>query len=287
MQTKAAVDDNPIKNWLKTSPLAAPMTVARMMMAGYRGYPTSWDNEDEQTRGILNALNTRGYYVYEGYYTPEQCAAMRNEIDTVIEDNKDSVSFDDLIGDARLFGAEKVSEMIDQFNKDEYFQKLSDLYHGEHAPAPFTMAARLVPNDINKDKDHGWHRDSLRRQFKTIVYLDDVTEENGPFQYITESQHMSSIFFDTMSGQIPYMSSAITAQSVKRLTDKDPSRLHTVTGKAGTVVIADTTGIHRGSTIKSGHRYALTNYYMFQDLIGPYMNDYFGPLAYRESAANS
>lgn len=279
---KTQPQDSNWKKWIKNSPMAAPLTVARMVTAGYCGYPENWGQEDETTKNILDTVRETGFYVYEDYYTPEQCALLRSEIDRVLAEYKDQTSFDDLIGDARMFGAEKVSEAIRDYNQDSFLQKLSDLYHGQHAPAPFTMAARLEPNKINKDTDHGWHRDSLRRQFKSIIYLSDVTIDNGPYQYIANSNHMGRIFIDGLTGKIPYMSPAVSPESAQRIIAREPQRLKTVLGRAGTVILTDTTGIHRGSTIKSGHRYALTNYYMFPDHIGPWMNDYFGPLAYRK-----
>ncbi len=272
--------ENSIKEKIKHSPLAAPLTLARMVGAGYCGYPGKWEGEEQQVQETLNSIKENGYYIIPAYYSVERCQDLRDEIDRQFEENKDKTSHDDLIGDTRLFGAEKVSKSINKFNQDPHLQKLSDLYHGEHAPAPFTLAARLECNEINKDKDHGWHRDSLRRQFKAIIYLSDVSEDNGPLQYITGSHHMRNILADGLQGRIPYMSSAIAPESAEKILAKNPARLKTVIGGEGTLILVDTTGIHRGSTIQTGKRYALTNYYMFEDQIGPRLNEYFGPLAY-------
>ncbi len=270
-----------IKDFIRTSPIAPHLTVANLLRAGYHSYPQKWKNEDADTKNILDTVWEKGLYVLPNYFSPEQCAAMRNEIDTVIDNNKQYVSFDDLIGDARLFGAEKVSPMIMGYNQDPYLMRLANLYNGDTTYNPFTLAARLNPNDINKDKDHGWHRDSLRRQFKTIIYLDDTTEENGPYQYVTGSNHLNKILIDGIRGNIPYMSIAVSPKSAEKIIERNPERLETVTGKAGTIIITDTSGIHRGSTIKAGHRYALTNYYMYADQMGPHLKN-FGPLAYTE-----
>jgi hypothetical protein len=273
-----------LKKYIEKNIFSSPLTIARMAMAGYGGYPKSWDKVDTEKRTILDNVWSRGFHVIENFYTPEECAVLRDEVDGVLKKHEDIVSYDELIGDARLFGAEKVSQKIDVFNKDAFLQELSDLYHGEHAPAPFTMSARLKVNDINRGKNHGWHRDSMRRQFKAIVYLDDTSKDNGPFQYVVGSNHWNKIFLDGIKGNIPYMSSAVTAESVDKIVKNAPDRLATITGKAGSVIVADTSGIHRGSGIIDGHRYALTNYYMFQDLIGPRMNSYFGPMAYRANS---
>ena len=97
-----------IKDYIRTSPIAPHLTVANLLRAGYHSYPQKWKQEDEGTKNILDKVWEDGLYVLPNYYTPQQCAAMRDEIDRVVEANKQHVSFDDLIGDARLFGAEKV-----------------------------------------------------------------------------------------------------------------------------------------------------------------------------------
>ena len=38
-----------------------------------------------------------------------------------------------------------------------------------------------------------WHRDSYLRQFKSLIYLNDVTDENGPFQVLTDSHKTEQI----------------------------------------------------------------------------------------------
>ena len=39
----------------------------------------------------------------------------------------------------------------------------------------------------NLGSGSGWHRDSLGFQFKAMVYLNDVDESTGPFEYYTSS----------------------------------------------------------------------------------------------------
>ena len=48
---------------------------------------------------------------------------------------------------------------------------------------------------------------------------------------------------------------------VNRILKKNPQRKKTILGKMGTLILVDTSTLHRGSPIKKGTRYALTNYY--------------------------
>ena len=67
-------------------------------------------------------------------------------------------------------------------------------------------------------------------------------------------------------------------QQINKIINKNPERLHTITGKAGTVIIKDCSAIHRGSPLKSGIRYALTNYYFYLSQITTTLTEHFGPL---------
>ena len=59
-------EDSNLKKWVKNSPLAPPLTLARMVMAGYCGYKENWSEEDEKTQTILNTIKDQGFYVLEG-----------------------------------------------------------------------------------------------------------------------------------------------------------------------------------------------------------------------------
>ncbi len=58
------------------------------------------------------------------------------------------------------------------------------------------------------------------------------------------------------------MQSSFLQEKVDKIIENDPDRLKTLTGKAGTLVLVDTSIIHRGIPVKNGIRYALTNYFL-------------------------
>ena len=50
------------------------------------------------------------------------------------------------------------------------------------------MINKLVYEEgIIKNSGGGWHRDAHDCQFKVLMYLSDVNEKNGCFQFITNS----------------------------------------------------------------------------------------------------
>ena len=67
-------------------------------------------------------------------------------------------------------------------------------------------------------------------------------------------------------------------KTVEKIIKDEPERLKTLTGKAGTVVLVDTSTIHRGTPLKNGVRYALTNYFFENSQINSHLVEHFSPL---------
>ena len=123
-----------------------------------------------------------------------------------------------------------------------------------------------------------WHRDSYNRQFKSLIYLNDVTEENGPFQIIADSHKSEQIRIDKKIASLEEMQSSFPHKTIQKIIDDDPSRLRTLIGKAGTMILVDTSAIHRGTPLQSGNRYALTNYFFEKTQINSHLVEHFSPM---------
>ena len=109
---------------------------------------------------------------------------------------------------------------------------------------------RDIANQLEIDS-RLWHIDQEDRKiFKIIVYLNDVSENGGPFQYIPKP--LTSKIADSLkytSGYIPdkIMQGVISSEIYK-----------SCTGIAGTVIIADTSSIfHRGKPPLTSDRFAI------------------------------
>ena len=95
-----------------------------------------------------------------------------------------------------------------------------------------------------------WHRDSEdMRMVKAFIYLVDVDESTGPFSYIPRTQP-----FGELSSRVP------VATDMARITDVEMDsvlpRRHwlSCTGPAGTMILADPIGYHRGGKPTKGDR---------------------------------
>lgn len=101
----------------------------------------------------------------------------------------------------------------------------------------------------HRDQNLGSLENTKNNFLKVFVYLTDVSEKNGPFTYVEGSNN--SVLENTRQ---------------YRHTDKEINGLYLncekkLTGKFGQVIVADTTGLHKGTKVKDGSRDMLTMIY--------------------------
>lgn len=113
-----------------------------------------------------------------------------------------------------------------------------------------------VPAGSSEVQSQRWHRDpEEKRMCKLFVYLTDVKDKgSGPFTYVPESvrgQKFGHLFPQRPpAGSYPpdeKVAQAIPEENIKRMT-----------GKAGTVMFCDTTGIHKGGYVTDNERIMFT-----------------------------
>lgn len=168
--------------------------------------------------------------------------------------------------DKRIYAADErasfLFEKLDQFSTP-LFKKYSFVF----TPYHFLLLGWMTSGEGNLGSGSGWHRDSpFAHQFKTLMYLTDVTSDNGPFEYIKGSHTYKSC-------------KAVSKHLRKRLSDKrftedevneivNSSVVPPVTeciAEAGSLVVVDTRGIHRGKPMVAGERKAITRYHDIKD----------------------
>jgi hypothetical protein len=184
--------------------------------------------------------------------------------------------------DYRIFGAEHLSENIRKFATDKLLNNLANVYNAVPTCCGFTLAGKITFTGHEYGSGGPWHRDSYFRQFKSLLYLTDVDENHGPFQVIRDSHKREQIPSDTKTGNLDYMQCQFNQETVEKILKDDPDRLISLTAKAGTVVLVDTSIIHRGIPLKEGTRYALTNYFFEKSQINNHLVEHFSPLVSSE-----
>jgi hypothetical protein len=103
-----------------------------------------------------------------------------------------------------------------------------------------------------------WHRDPDDQQLmKAFLYLNDVDEEAGPFTYLKYSQYGGK--WRHLFPQNPPSGTQKMPPNVDDLIPKEDR--HTGVGRAGTIIFADTSGLHRGGFAKGKNRFMYTSAY--------------------------
>ncbi len=214
---------------------------------------------------ILKILRKDGICILKNYYNEEELKNFIDELDIIFANRKNKIHISDTeecSKDERIFHAENYSKYIlNNFANDRNFNLIARKYT-KRGFNKKTLINRLEYEEGKvKNSGAGWHRDNHDCQFKTIMYLTDVTEKNGNFIWITNSskRHIGkpkprkNAYSDTRFGD----------ETIKELVEdkKNICELINIVGEKGTIIIADTTYIHRGNIIQEGERRAITQYY--------------------------
>ena len=214
---------------------------------------------DESQKSIIEILKKDGIYVVPNYYSDSQCDNLRAQIDKSIIDYREHIWVDDTESDFRINGFNYASEEAQQFLDDRYILDVLESYEKcKPLKYRFVDGAKVTFKEGNKGSGGGWHRDrTWGKMTKAILYLDDVSEENGPFQYVKYSHKPRSVIRYARKYGFKFDQSRFDNQFIDAIDEKTM----TMTGNKGDLILVDTRGIHRGMPIESGERYALTNYY--------------------------
>jgi len=231
--------------------------------------------DDEQK--LLIELKENGYVIVPDFFDKSTCDACIDDMEWMFENKKEFLRKTDF-GDFRIFGAEDLSENIKKFGNNNFLATLANAYYGVTACNGFTLAGKMITTGHEYGSGGTWHRDSYHRQFKSLIYLNDVTEKNGPFQILVDSHKSEQIKIDKKIASLDEMQSSFPHQTIQKIIDKNPSRLRSLTGKAGTMILVDTSAIHRGTPLESGNRYALTNYFFEKTQINSHLVEHFSPM---------
>ena len=109
-----------------------------------------------------------------------------------------------------------------------------------------------------------WHRDPEDKKLcKIFIYLTDVDQSAGPFIYVLGSQFGGR--YQNLFPQKPPSGIYPPIGAVERLVPKDDIKY--CTGRAGTVIFCDTSGLHKGGYATATERIMFTG--GFQSDAGP------------------
>ena len=217
-----------------------------------------------KTQSIVYILKTYGICILKNFYDEKTLNNIIDEYHNIFETQKNSIKTtneEDCDKDERIFHVENSSEFIKKnFSNNELFNNIAKEYTKRNINKKTLINKVVYEEGKSKNSGGGWHRDNHDCQFKTIMYLSDVTEKNGCFQFITNS---SKKYVGYPTPRTVNYNTRFHDKTIEELLEKNTNcKIWDIIGKKGTIAIVDTTNIHRGKIIEEGERYAITEYYI-------------------------
>lgn len=207
-------------------------------------------------------LKEYGICILENMFDDKVVTNFIKEFEIVFNNNKQHIEILDkesCSNDERIFHAEKYSKFInDNFYNNSFLNEIASKYN-KNLNKKTLLNKIIYENGKIKNSGAGWHRDNHNCQFKALMYLSDVTNENGNFQFLTNS-NTKQIGYP--KPRTPTYNTRFHDETIDLIIKNNNNIiLHDIIGNKGTVVLVDTTYIHRGNIIKSGERKAMTQYF--------------------------
>ena len=154
------------------------------------------------------------------------------------------------------------------FTLDEKILQIVNAYFGLAVKFDYYALDITTPVQPGMEafRSQRWHRDPEdRKMCKVFVYLNDVDEGGGPFIYVPETQIGGrwGHFFP----QRPPKGSYPPDGELEKFFSPDKLRVNT--GKAGSIIFADTAGLHKGGYATTHERIMFTASYTSKAALRP------------------
>lgn len=204
-------------------------------------------------------LQKSGIAVIKSFISAEQCATLIQNFKDYSESNPEKVI---VAEDVRLFNAQLHLPACLPIALSTELRRIGRLYLGTPIKLSGTLVNCVAPNTSTFGSGGSWHRDAIFPQFKALVYLSDVDHESdGAFTFVPGTHRTRNLIFETSRIRGRLSSTRWTQSQILEFYPRAPV---SVTESAGTLILFDSSLLHRGSpnTNQNGKsRYAITNYY--------------------------
>jgi phytanoyl-CoA dioxygenase PhyH len=220
---------------------------------------------DARQQSALAALRRDGFAVVEEYWDPERTQRVREALESAMGEGGDidfpegayQRTWEDRAYDSgvrRIWHVEKLLPELGETRFDPLVLQIAEAYYG----IPFYSGALVFQHNLRTNKETRYHHvDGFTREFKAFLYLEDVDKGNGPFTYIrgTHKSHLLRLRKQIV-GNREGSPTSFYPEDLKGSLDDEVM----IEGKAGTLILADVRGLHRGSPQQDGSRSVLVNY---------------------------
>lgn len=221
------------------------------------------DKGFELLQSYLNTLKKKGFVKIPNFLSQEMCNKIINIIEKFMNDYPNLTWKDQMNSDTRIFGAENISSELTSILKNfiDLSKKVGERYLKQKIGLYMIMANRTKFTKNNLGSGNGWHKDSYSKQFKSILYLKDVNDNNGPFQLIENSNKNIFMLKLFLKLKDKFPNTRFSEKEISMLLTDRKNKIVNIKGKAGTLILVDTSYLHRGKPLKENCRYALTSYF--------------------------
>ena len=197
---------------------------------------------------IFKQIQEKGFYILRNYKTKEFCNKILNDL----QQNNFQVQNGEG-GDLRIPHFQNFSKEANEFLKDTNFLSIGKKLIGHDIDGKQKRCQLgFLKYKENACSGGGWHVDNHKPQFKAMIYLTDVNENNGPF---------AMLYPNLKSNDYPYDTDRNDTRFPNKIEVDHKDKIQLLTGNAGDTILFLSHNIHRGTNIKEGIRISLTNYY--------------------------
>ncbi len=221
---------------------------------------------DPRQLKALADLRRDGYAVIENYWEHDRAIALRDQLEALLAEGQDR-DWDDAWlrfwdgrgydqGVRRLYHVEQVVPELKEMKDDRFIFDIADAYYG----LPFYSGALVFQHNLQSNANtRTYHVDAFIKEFKSFLYLDDVDNGNGPFTYLpgTQRKHLLRLKKQLIGNGEGESPTTVFPEDIKA---SEMARETRITGPAGTLILADVRGLHRGSPQENRSRSVLVNY---------------------------
>jgi NAD(P)-dependent dehydrogenase (short-subunit alcohol dehydrogenase family) len=220
-----------------------------------------------ERQDVLDGLVNNGIFVIPEFLAKDVCDTILREIEPTLEKTIAGTCPDGLCllegGPYRVGHAERYSETARKaFYENEFIRNVAEAFVSKKV----VSYRREIDLKVDVGRfldDHLPHFDDWRHRFKAFLYLHDVTEKQAPFGYYEGSHKMGpwkeryAREFEADGEEGRYGN--FFPREMRRLLREEGFKERICTGPAGTLILADFRGIHKGTMLHEGRRVMLNN----------------------------
>jgi hypothetical protein len=220
---------------------------------------------DGREQRAVEDLKRDGFAVIEGFWPHERALEMRDRLEGYLEPAEsrdfdsgayirfwDNRAYDE--GVRRMYHVDKEIPELSELRHDPVIARIVQAYYG----FPFYSGVFVFQHNTRSNANtRYYHVDIFNKEFKSFLYLDDVDEGNGPFAYL-RGTHKSRVrrLKKQILGNKEGSETSFYDEDLGELLNREVA----ITGPAGTLILADVRGFHRGTPQIDRSRSVLVNY---------------------------